>query len=346
MNRIRVALVGLGRMGRNHLKTILESRDFELVAVVDECKPNDVDLPKTSLFLKSVDELTSLDIDAAIVATPSETHYAVAAQLLAQKIHVLVEKPASSTSNEAKKLVSLAQEHSVTLAVGQVERCNPVVRSLKKILDSGLLGDPIHIETKRGGGFPLNVKPGNDVILDLAIHDLDLLRFLFGPLSVTHSAGHVTKLAGIFDTISIQLQTIYGSTASVHANWLSPQKVRSINIVGKTACCDVNYMAQECVLYGANLSPSAVETSLGPVEELDHPFAKSFRLKVPKGLPLSIQMDEWKSFILGGSSCLSSGDALIRSVELTEIALQLAQKSVHQPNTTVDRKSDTEAGLV
>src|SRR5687767_9247493 len=139
----KIVLVGLGRMGKNHLRVLRDTPGFELVAVVDAHAPPPSDLGNIQFF-RSVKELAALDFEAAVIATPTATHYAIATEFIAMGKHLLVEKPIASTYEEARKVIAAAQAKKLTLAVGHVERFNPAVRKLREVIREGWLGTPIH----------------------------------------------------------------------------------------------------------------------------------------------------------------------------------------------------------
>ena len=141
--KTKVVLVGLGRMGKNHLRVLRETPGYELVAVVDAKAAAPADLGKIPL-LRSVADLSSIDFEAAVIATPTATHHDVALELIAMGKHLLVEKPISSTYALGAEVLAAAHAKNVKLAVGHVERFNPAVRKLREVIKQGALGTPIH----------------------------------------------------------------------------------------------------------------------------------------------------------------------------------------------------------
>src|SRR5262249_40654744 len=139
-NKFRVVVLGLGRMGRNHVRLVSESPHFELAAVLDV---GDITPPVDVPFLRDVAALRSFPFDAAIVATPTVTHRDVVLELIGLKKHVLVEKPIVSSYAQGVEVLEAAANAGVKIAVGHVERFNPVVRKLREVIRGGWLGDPI-----------------------------------------------------------------------------------------------------------------------------------------------------------------------------------------------------------
>lgn len=328
MQVTRVVLFGMGNMGRNHFRVLQEDPRFQLEAVVDPVLPA---LPDSSIpLLRDPEEALAMSWDLAVVAVPTELHYQLVKRLLEQGRHVLVEKPAAGTVLEARELVELAQEKSLYLAVGNIERCNPVVAALRRLIQAGVLGRLVHLSGTRAGGFPRNVKPGNNVILDLAVHELDVFRMLLGPLQILHSVGHSTHLKGIFDTAEILVAGRGGATGSVHVNWLTPQRLRHIRVTGSEAVCTVDYIAQTCEISGIGLRERVGEM-LPELIWLDAGGALDRALlPVEKQETLKIQLDQLCRYMSGREHHLAINEQLVESVQLIEEAVQMAEVR-HRP---------------
>ncbi|SMF76397.1 Gfo/Idh/MocA family protein [Pseudobacteriovorax antillogorgiicola] len=325
MRQLKAALVGMGNMGRNHLRVLNESDAFSLKAIVEPNPPSPLPRLREPLaWLDSIEDLKSLDLDCVIVATPTETHYEIVKKLIPMGWHILVEKPAASTYEQAQELTKLAAERGVFLAVGNIERCNPVVSKLKKVLEEGVIGTPVHLNATRGGAFPNSVKPGNNVILDLAVHDLDVFRLLLGPLAVQGSVAHATALPGILDTAEVTVANGEGITGAVHVNWLSPQKIREIRVTGTKGVCIVDYIGQTCRVFGRDLAEDNLR-SAGEFEIHDHPFCTLAEFHVEPGEPLKVQLEQWQRCLEKQDHNLATGDQLSESVALAEQSIVLAQ---------------------
>jgi UDP-N-acetylglucosamine 3-dehydrogenase len=277
-------------------------------------------------LLRTVDEALARDWDLAVVAAPTELHYVLVKKILEHNRHVLVEKPAAATLQQARELVQLASDRKLHLAVGNIERCNPVVGALRRLVQSGILGRLVHLTGTRAGGFPRNVKPGNNVILDLAVHELDVFRMLLGPLKVLNSIGHSTQIQNIFDTAEILVAGDQGATGSVHVNWLTPQRLRNIRVTGTDAVCTVDYIAQSCEISGLNLRGRVADVLpdlqwLSSNGTLDRAL-----LPVEKQETLKIQLEQLHRFLAGQEHYLATHEQLVESVQLVEEAVELAQQ--------------------
>lgn len=322
MTKIKVVLVGLGRMGSNHLRVLKETPGFELVAVVDAqaVKP-DLGMP----LLRSVAELATIDFEAAVIATPTGTHHNLALELIAMGKHLLIEKPIASTFEQGRELLAAAQAKGTKLVVGHVERFNPAVRKLREIIREGFLGTAIHFAFTRVGGYPNTVLAGNNVILDLAVHDIDVLRSMVGAVKLEHSMCHVTWRDGVFDTAEIFLAAATGASATVHVNWVTPTKIRSVRVTGTRGVCFVDYMLQTCELFGGSLlKPTEPnDTSFEGLQEL-YRTTDRIQFGVVKEEPLRAQAVQFHRFLTDGDSGeLSTGSDALAAVLIAERAVQV-----------------------
>jgi UDP-N-acetylglucosamine 3-dehydrogenase len=322
-DKIKIALVGLGRMGRNHLRVLRETPGFELAAVVDAAASPPADLGGVP-FLRATKELSGVDCTAALVATPTATHFDIASELVDAGKDLLVEKPITSTHEQGEQLIAAVKAKGTKLVVGHVERFNPAVRKLREIIREGWLGTPIHFAFTRVGGYPETVLTGNNVLLDLAVHDIDVLRSLVGPLKLGHSMCHVTWREGVFDTAEIFLASQNGASASVHVNWITPTKIRSIRVTGTRGVCFVDYILQSCEMFGGNLlkpiEPSS--TSFDAFQEVYRSTDK-ITFGVQKVEPLRAQAEQFQRFLAGGDAGeLATGEDALAAVLLAERAVK------------------------
>lgn len=325
--RLRAVLLGVGRMGRNHLRLLSESPDFELVGVVDAGAT--VKVPEGTRYAKDLREIDPSSFDVAFVATPTATHHAIALDLIAKKKHLLLEKPIASTFAQGREIVKAAADAGVKIAVGHVERFNPAVRKVREVIRGGWLGSPIHFSFTRVGGYPETILAGNNVLIDLAVHDIDVLRSLVGPVRVEASLCHSSWKAGVLDTAEIMLEAHGGPTASVHVNWITPTKIRSLRITGTRGVCFVDYILQTCELYGGSLTQRVEPATIDSFESLLEHYRTTDRVVfgVAKEEPLRIQMQQFARYLRDGESgelCL--GEDAVAAVLVAERAMQGAVK--------------------
>lgn len=252
--KIRVAVIGAGNMGRHHIRNYAVLPGAQLVGLAD-INPDSkklADEVKTKFYKdykKMIDELRP---EAVSIVVPTPFHLEIATYCLNNGVHCLVEKPITHTVKEADQLIGLAEKNGLILTVGHIERYNPVVRKIKEIIDRKELGKILSVVCIRVGGFP-NMEPKTDVIIDLAVHDIDIINYLLGrvPDSI-HSHGSRTHHSKEIDSAEILMD--YGNAAGIiQANWVTPTKIRTIAITGSNGYISGNYITQELEYYKHNM---------------------------------------------------------------------------------------------
>jgi UDP-N-acetylglucosamine 3-dehydrogenase len=255
----RVAVIGTGVMGRNHARVLHQLPNVELVGVADS------DLDTACLVAAahatraygSLEELLKKERpDAVTVAVPTENHHHAVLVALSAGCHVLVEKPIAATLAQADELVAAAKAARRVLAVGHIERYNPAVLELKRRLDDGQLGAVYQFDAKRLGPFPQRIRDVG-VVIDLATHDLDLMRFLTGSEIVrvyaeTRRKVHTTRE----DMVSGMLRLADGSVGLLQINWLTPTKIRQMTVTGERGMFRADYLTQD-LFFHENAEASA-----------------------------------------------------------------------------------------
>lgn len=325
MKKIRICVVGYGRMGKAQLRVMRDTPGLEIVGVVDP-KVIGAEAPELGALprYEKISDVDPSTFDAVVIATPTALHFEAARESIALGKHLLVEKPITSTFAQARELLAAAAEKNVRLAVGHVERFNPAVRKLREIIREGWLGTPIHYSFTRVGGYPDTLISGNNVMLDLAVHDLDILRQLAGPLRLAHSMCHAIWKEGVVDTAEIFLATQTGPSASMHVNWVTPTKIRSIRVTGTRGVCFVDYVLQTCELMGGHLV-KAVEptsTSFASFQDL-YRATDRIQFGVIKVEPLRAQAEEFHRYLTTGDvGELATGADAAAAVLMAERAVQ------------------------
>lgn len=249
-NKIRVAVIGAGNMGKNHLRNYYVLPEAELVGLAD-INPSAEKLAEeyqTAFFTDYKEMLDKARPDAVSIVVPTPFHFDIAKETLERGIHCLLEKPITTTIEQADELIKLAKSKKVVFTVGHIEHYNPLIVALKRELDKGVIGEITSVVCKRVGGFP-QVEPKTDVILDLAIHDIGIIGYLLNakPRKIT-SHGSRTYHSSMIDSAEILLD--YGvASGFIQTNWLTPVKVRTIAVTGSQGYIEGNYVTQELELY-------------------------------------------------------------------------------------------------
>jgi len=257
MKKPRVGVVGVGHIGSNHARLYAEipSAEFSAVYDVDLLKANAIGLKFSATPAKSLDEFIET-VDAASVATPTNTHYDVARSLRAQGKHVLIEKPITDNTAQAGELVELAAHKNVILQVGHVERFNPVLSALEKYLTH-----PRFIEAHRLSPYQER-STDIGVVLDLMIHDLEIILHLVrSPVQSIDAVG-VPVLSRGEDIANTRLRFENGCVANVTSSRVSPERMRKIRVFQEDAYLSLDYQNQSGEIYrraGGRIARDKVE---------------------------------------------------------------------------------------
>jgi predicted dehydrogenase len=241
---VRIAVIGVGHLGRHHARILAELPDVDLVGVVDvnRQRAEQVAAQYHTRAIGDWHDVASA-VDAATIATPTDTHAVIATAMLEAGVHVLVEKPMTRTTAEADLLIAAAAKSGATLAVGHTERFNPAVAEARRHVR-----EPKFIEVHRLGTFPdrsLDI----DVVFDLMIHDLDLvLQFVGGDLTSLDAVG-VPVLTPRIDIANVRLRFAGGCTANLTASRISRDRVRKIRFFQRDAYLSVDYSTQELEMW-------------------------------------------------------------------------------------------------
>ncbi|BAR97982.1 Myo-inositol 2-dehydrogenase [Blastochloris viridis] len=221
-------MVGCGVMGRNHARVLSEVALAELVGIADP-DPAVVDPIAATLDTKavaSIEDLLDLDCQAVVIAGPTHLHHELASTAIARGVHVLVEKPIASNPEEGRDLVQRARAAGVTLMVGHVERFNPAVLAVKEAIRGE---DILSIAITRVGPFPPRMSSVG-VVTDLAVHDIDLIRWFTESDIVEVQPQFKSAVAEREDIALLQFRTASGVLAHINTNWLTPFKARHIHV--------------------------------------------------------------------------------------------------------------------
>ena len=242
--KVKVGVVGVGHMGKEHARIYAELAEAELVGVHDsnpETARKIAAKCRTRAFASLAEMVEA--VDAASIVTPTMTHLAIAEPFLRRGKHVLVEKPMAMDTAEARKLVDLAEKHGAKLAVGHVERFNPVLAALEE-----RLGRPRFIEAHRLSPYP-GRSTDIGVVMDLMIHDLEIILHLVrSPVTSVDAVG-VPVLSKGEDIANARIRFANGCVANLTTSRISPEKLRKIRVFQDDAYLSLDYMKQEGEIY-------------------------------------------------------------------------------------------------
>lgn len=282
MANSRVALIGLGVMGMNHLKTLKKIENVNLVGVADKNKIEGLSVP----FYHDYHELLEQKPDGVIIATPTSTHKKIAMECLEKNIPVLIEKPVASSVTEARELLQAfkSNPNSISAHVGYSERFNPAVVTLRKELQNL---EPIKVQITRVGPYPKRITDVG-ILCDLSVHDLDLLRYLCDDELISHSIYEAKTKHRYEDSALIHGKMAKGTIFAISTSWLSPLRRREMNVYTKDFYFKVDLLQKRVWKYpidGKNPEEGGLELAVQAVQ------------------PLETELKEWLSFLQSKNSC-------------------------------------------
>jgi predicted dehydrogenase len=323
MNKIRVGVVGVGTMGQRHCRVYSAMRDVQLVGVADQnaALGGMVAENHETTFYDNWLELLE-EVDALSIVTTTASHFRLAQYAIRHGIHVLVEKPLTSTVEQGRELVALAKQHNVILQVGHIERFNPTYIELKKIVGEML---PISVTMRRLSPFDLN-KTDVDVIRDLMIHDLDLVTDLFGrDFQPPHVFGRSVYTNAI-DHAVVNMSFDSGPIATLVASRVTQQKVRMIEVTTDNAYIEADLLGKSLVLHRHIFS-----------RYIDNQSASTYRqesilerIHVPFVEPLVLELEHFTNCVRNNVSSGVPGSDGLHALELAQTLL--AQVPLARPN--------------
>ena len=254
MRTVNVGVIGVGAMGENHVRVYHKMEEANLIAVSDVSERALKKIEKkygAKGYTDYCELLENPDIEVVSVCVPTTFHHAVVMEAIRHKKHILVEKPIAFTLTEAEEMITAAKEAGIILATGHVERFNPAVQKAKELIDDGVIGDIVSAFAKRVGPLPPRIKDVG-VSIDLAIHDLDIMNYLFEE-EITQVYGTMNSSfddSEFEDHAEIMVSFDNESTGIIEVNWLTPYKRRELELTGTAGIISVDYIQQSIEVYG------------------------------------------------------------------------------------------------
>jgi len=305
VNEIGVGVIGVGYWGKNHARVFSELENAKLVAVCDtDPKRAENAAKKYGATSYTVPEnlLENKNIETVSICTPTTTHYGIALKAIEYGKHLLVEKPMVSTIQEAKYLLVKSERKGLHVMTGFIERFNPGVQKIKVLIKDGILGETILVSARRVGRRPERIGDVG-IVKDTAIHDFDIMRFMFEqePHSVYARIGNLHNEFGDYAQIVLSFNGV--QTGFVEANWLTPRKIRTLTVTGKEAIATLNYLTQEITIEDG-------DKMIKPANKWEE--------------PLMIELKEFVQSIIEDRDPLVTGKDGLRALEIAEAAIKSA----------------------
>jgi UDP-N-acetylglucosamine 3-dehydrogenase len=321
---LRVGLAGVGSMGRSHLRVLLTRPGARLVAVADPIGASldaAVAASGASGYRDAMTMIAQANLDALLVASPTTTHAPMTIAAIESGVAVLVEKPLAASVDEGRRIARASKAHGVPVQVGHVERFNPAVLELGRLLhEAHWLSTVYAITSRRAGPFPARIRDVG-VTIDLATHDLDILAWVAGerPTRVyaeTAQRIHDSREDLLFGLLSFPS----GAAGMLDVNWLTPVKRRQLVVVGEEGMFELDYLSQRLTFTKA--------------ADVEHPrlirgFAPTFEgdvaeLPVATGEPLAAEIDSFLAIVRQGGRPVVDVDDGLWAVALANAMLESA----------------------
>lgn len=321
MQKPRVGVIGVGKMGRLHVRGYAQLNDVcDFIGIYDVNSEASAAIAReygVAAFPSAAALLAA--VDAVTIAAPTRYHFALAQEALRAGVHVLIEKPVCQTVTEARQLYELTKQHNCTVQVGHIERFNPAVQQLVNVIKNKHV---IAIEVRRTGPYDPRVKD-LDVIQDMMVHDIDVLRYLFGS-EVTDVAAHARRVKSpVFADHAVCTVTLdNGIIATLTASRVTEQKLRMMNLTCEDAYIELDYMerrlglSRDTVHYKSNGDVPKKPANIGEY------------VQVPERDPL---LSQTRHFL----ECISTGRRPLIGIKDALAALEVVERIQEQVYDTV-----------
>jgi len=244
MADIKIGVIGTGGWGKNHLRVLNELKVLEAICDLNEERARENSKKYGVEAYTDVDSFLKHDLDGVIVSTPTKTHFQIASKAIENERNLLVEKPFTYEVEEGENLVKKAKEKRVIMTVGFIERFNPAMREAKNLVTKGTIGASLYLMFIRENRWPAHILDVG-VILDTTIHDIDLSRWFFGtePTMVFARTG---KFGIDRERVSaLTLGFPEERSSLIISNWITPRKLRQLEIVGENGIISLDFITQE-----------------------------------------------------------------------------------------------------
>jgi UDP-N-acetylglucosamine 3-dehydrogenase len=304
---MKIIQIGIGGWGKNHIRILSQLGVLSAICDTDSQRRKEYGEKYSVNYYETLDDLLKVEeFDGALVVTPTLTHTEIVTKLLEVKKHVFVEKPITYKSEDGEKLVKLAEKNKKILTCGYIERFNPAVDIVKKIINEKKFGDLIMLEFHRESRMPLHIKDVG-IIYDTSVHDIDTANWLFDdmPHVVFARAGKIKHEHE--DFASIMLGYKNEKIAIISSNWITPKRVRTFSAVCTDAIITSDFITQEI--------------KIEKKEDTEIP-------RNEKQEPLLLEIQNFLEAIEGKSEQIVKSQEAVNVTKIAEAALLSSQKGI------------------
>lgn len=323
---LRAAVIGVGAMGRHHVRVLAEIPEVTLVAIADVSQ-HLVDETTLAYGIRGYTDIDTMlemeNLDLVSIVVPTSLHHDISIKVMQRGINVLCEKPIASTVELAKDMIRVARENYVHLMIGHIERFNPAIIELKKRLHQ--VGTMYQVTSRRLGPFPDRIRDVG-VVVDLASHDIDAMNYLLeSPVDLAFAQTAQRIHATNEDMLVGTLRFANGVIGGLDVNWLTSTKVRELMVIGSHGTFVADYLTQGLVFYANGAAVSAWE-DLADLQRIAIGTYETYEFE--KVEPLRAELQAFAQSILhntpvpappeGAASALATALALIESAQRSE----------------------------
>ena len=259
MKQLKAGLVGLGMMGRHHLRVLSQLEGVDLIGVFDPLL-NPSELVSGIPSFNKLEGVITQKRDYCVVAAPTAFHLELGLALANAGIHALIEKPLATNSQEAMQLVKAFDKAGLIGGVGHIERFNPAIQMMRQKIEEGLIGNVFQVATRRQGPFPSRISDVG-VIKDLATHDIDLTSWITQKKYESISAHTAFRSGRIHEDMVIAIGKLEGGIIVNHmVNWLTPFKERNTTVIGEHGALVADTLTADLTYYANAVSSASWES--------------------------------------------------------------------------------------
>ena len=332
MEKLKVAVIGVGHLGKEHARIYAELPGVELVGVVDihkEQAEKIAQFHKTCCFGDYKEVIGK--VSAVSIVVPTKSHYPIAKDFLLRGVHVMIEKPMTGTIREAKELIEISNTKGVVLQAGYIERFNPIIDAIKK-----LSINPRFIECHRLSPFTFR-SADIGVVMDLMIHDIDILLHITGSKVKKFDAIGVNVISDKEDIANVRMQFQNGCVANVTASRVSLTPMRKMRLFSEDSYISIDYQKKDALIYKKSPKLTLQSLNIGEMDISTIADLKSYvfgdllkmeHIKIDDYEPLKRELESFVNCVIGNKKPVVSGEEGLKAIEVANDIVYEIEKNL------------------